>query len=874
MLANKYGHFSADGKAFTITDPATPTPWTNVVCNGRFGFVVSQNGGGFSWFDNSQLNVLTRWDMDLVRDQCGKFLYLADLDADGDARRVWSLSPTPCRPKYDSYTCEHGIGFTTFSTVFHGIKAVWTMTVAADDQAELWHVELTNLETRSRKLRISSYFDWCCGVAPDAKREFHRLFFTTSHEPGPAGNTGDGSRDAIFAIKNMWDVPPRSEAEHWNRPWPYVAAHSVAGLKFDAPIALADKTAFLGRYADPARPVAMTGSTPGAGIFGRFGDAAAALGGDFTIPAKGTVTLHYVLAIGDFKAQTEAIIEKFTPKEAVSKEIAAAKTVWETRLSPTAVKTALPDFDVMNNTWLPYQAISARLWGRTGYYQQSGAFGFRDQLQDSQVWLTLDPIKCREQIRLHARHQFVDGSVYHWWHPLAEFGNHTACSDDYLWLPYIISQYIKETGDTAILNFREPFVDSKNETTLLDHCERSINRAFNRMSPRGLPLIGSCDWNDGLSAMGVEGKGESVWLAMFLCSILEDFSVIYARLDGTHGHTHQIADFKAKRQKLAEAVNALAWDGKHFRYGTRDDGQWVGSSTNTEGKIHLNAQTWAILTDCTTADRAATAWKSVKENLLTNFGPLLLAPGYTVPDLKIGYITRYAPGTRENGGVYMHAATWCLAAAAKIGDVESVKQIWKSVSPPTRGADADAYRAEPYVMPGNVDGPLSDLPGRAGWTWYTGSAQWLRKVSMDWVLGVRATFAGLLIEPCTPAEFGAVEVTRLYRGCSLRVKFDAAACQPGVKPRLTLDGVVLESNVIDPKLLAGKATAVVDVSWAEIGGTGSGDHANESVTGAATGAVTGSVAAGMSGVEPKVGIREFGKSVASSAGNPTGRTGR
>lgn len=857
MLSNKYGHFSADGKAFTITDPATPTPWTNVVCNGRFGFIVSQNGGGFSWFDNSQLNVLTRWDMDLVRDQCGKFLYLADLnddrDADGDARRVWSLAPTPCRPEYDSYTCDHGIGFTTFTTVCNGVKAVWTMAVAAEDQAELWHVELTNLEARSRKLRISSYFDWCCGVAPDVKREFHRLFFTTSHEPAK-----DGSRNAIFAIKNMWDVPPRSEAEHWNRPWPYVAAHSVAGLKFDAPIALADKTAFLGRYADPARPVAMMGSTPGAGIFGRFGDAAAALGGDFTIPAKGTVTLHYVMAIGESKAQTESIIEKFTPKEAVSKAIAAAKNAWESRLSSTAVKTALPDFDVMNNRWLPYQAISARLWGRTGYYQQSGAFGFRDQLQDSQVWLTLDPIKCREQIRLHARHQFMDGSVYHWWHPLAEFGNHTACSDDYLWLPFIIAAYIKETGDTAVLNFREPFVDSKDETTLLDHCERSIARAFARMSPRGLPLIGSCDWNDGLSAMGVEGKGESVWLAMFLCSILEDFAGIYSRVEGSHGNAAKVADCKAKRQKLAEAVNALAWDGSHFRYGTRDDGQWVGSSGNTEGKIHLNAQTWAILSDCTTPDRAATAWKSVKENLLTDFGPLLLAPGYTVPDLKIGYITRYAPGTRENGGVYMHAATWCLAAAAKMGDVESVARIWKSVSPPTRGADADAYRAEPYVVPGNVDGPLSDLPGRAGWTWYTGSAQWLRKVSMDWVLGVRATFAGLLIEPCTPAEFGAVEVTRLYRGCSVRVKFDARQSVPAAKPRLTLDGVVLESNVIDPTMLAGKVSATVEVSWPS------------STASSAVIATNGAV----SGVEPKVGIRDAGKIVSSSAGSSAGRSGR
>lgn len=793
---NQYGHFADQGKSYVITDRNTPMPWINVISNGRYGLVISQNGGGFSWLDNSQLNVLTRWEMDLARDRHGKFLYLADRE-DGS---VWSLAPTPCFPTYDHYQCTHRPGSSTFETESRGIRASWTLAAAAEAPIELWLVRLSNTSGKRRLLRMSSFMEWCCGVAPDAKREFHRLFFTCEHDAGLR---------AVIANKNMWDVPARTEREHWNRPWPYVAAHSVGGIEFESPIAISDKHMFLGRYGDIASPAAMKAPACGTGPFGRTGDASAAVGGDFTIEPGQTLTAYFLLGIGQTRGEVSESLRKFSSVAAVEAGILQAHKAWDDRLAPTAVKSGRADVDLLCNTWLPYQAISGRLWGRTGYYQQSGAFGFRDQLQDSLVWLNLDPAKTREQILLHARHQFEDGSVYHWWHPLTETGLRTMCSDDYLWLAYITCQYLKETGDFAILSANERFVDQATPATLLDHCERSISRAFSRLSPRGIPLIGSCDWNDGLSAMGIDGRGESVWLGWFLATILADMEKLYDRL----GIDAKKADCVSRRKSLLEALNTHAWDGSWFRYGTKDDGQWVGSSQSSEGKIHLNAQTWAILSEGASTDRTRQAWNSVKSTLLTDYGPLLLAPAYTLPDPTIGYITRYAPGARENGGVYMHAATWALAAACKMNDPSSAERIWNSVSPPIRGADAEAYHAEPFVVPGNVDGPLSDLPGRAGWTWYTGSAQWLRRAMLEWVVGVRPTWEGLAIAPCAFASLGSVTLRRTYRGCTVTVRFDASGASPGVAPLVRVDGSEIEGGVISAKLIEGRPAIEVEVSW-------------------------------------------------------------
>lgn len=797
MLSNRYGAFIEDGAAFEITSPDTPSPWTNVVSNGRYGFVVSHNGGGFSWLDHCQLNVITRWNMDHVRDDSGRFVYLADLDAPPD-EAVWSLSPSPCRPAYDRFRCVHRAGMTTFETTVRGVEASWDLSVAPDHPVELWRVRLTNTTGRTRRLRLGAFFEWCCGTAPDVKREFHRLFFTTTH---------DAERKAIVATKNMWEAPFGTRDDHWNRPWPHAAAFAIAGVEDHW--ASSDKAEFLGRYGKQDSPAGMTRRV--GGRFGRFVDASAALGTDLALAPGETRTIRFVLAVGNDPAGALALVDRFRGAETADEAIAATLDGWVERRAPTGVSSEMADLDLLVNHWLPYQAISARLWGRTGYYQQSGAFGFRDQLQDSQVWLMLDPSRCRDQIMLHARHQFADGSVYHWWNPITETGKHDGCSDDYLWLPFVAAAYIRETGDAGILEETAPFVDDERPATLREHCERSIARSLKRRSARGLPLIGDNDWNDGLSHVGTETEGESIWLAFFLCAVLEEFaSALRLAGDGAGAARHA-----ESKRRMQAAIREHAWDGAWFRRATDRDGRWLGSKDSPEGKIFLNAQTWAILTDSAEEERRAEAWRSVRQHLLTEYGALLLAPAYTVPDPKIGYLSRYAPGARENGGVYMHAATWALAAACKRRDADAVERIWKGISPPRRsGRDADGYVAEPYVLPGNVDGPLSDTPGKAGWTWYTGSAAWLHRVAIEWVCGVRASWSGLLIDPCPIAEMGEVEVSRLWRGRTVRVRFDAREFDPSRPARLEVNGRPVEGVTIDAST-APEGDLSVRVSWPE-----------------------------------------------------------
>jgi cellobiose phosphorylase len=797
-LPNQYGRFIEDGRAYEIRDHHTPKPWTNVVSNGRYGFVVSQNGAGFSWLDHCQLNVLTQWRMDHLRDDHGRFMYLSDLDAGS----VWSVAPHPCRAEFDSFRCVHRMGSTTFESSLHDISAAWTLGVAPDDQAELWTLTITNQSDRARRIRVGAFFQWCCDTAPDSAREFHRLFFTTRHDTG---------RNAILATKTVWNAPFGTSDDHWNRSWPYIAGFSMPRTDGSSTWATANTEGFLGRAGDQRRPAAMThGCEPS---FGRFADPCAGMGADLDLAPGQSVTRIFVLSVAENQAELERTFDKFGNLAAVQKALDASTAGWERRLAPSRVETECVDFDLLNNQWLPYQAISARLWARSGYYQQSGAYGFRDQLQDSQVWLLREPDRCKQQILLHAAHQFADGSVYHWWNPLTETGLHDKCSDDYLWLPFILCSYLRETGDLAILDHKVRFVDDPTPTSLREHAKRSIERSLSRQSPRGLPYIGDNDWNDGLSALGGDEsgeKGESVWVAFFLMIILDEFGKALSAVGDHETPKH----YAKARESLHQAVRDHAWDGAWFRRATDAKGRWVGSKDSVEGKIFLNAQTWAHFADAGTEDQRDQAWDAVREQLLTPYGPLLLAPAYTVPDPAIGYLSRYAPGSRENGGVYMHAATWALAAAAQRRDPAAVAAIWKSISPPVRCADAEAYGAEPYCLPGNVDGPLSTSPGKAGWTWYTGSAAWLNRVSIEHIIGARAEWGGLRIDPCPMPEMGQVRAVRRWRGRDITIEFDAADYQPDHQCLVIINGQALKTNLLTESDVPAGTAVHATVRWA------------------------------------------------------------
>lgn len=779
LLENKYGYFEGDGWAYVITRPDTPKPWSNVLTNPDFGTIVSQAGGGFTWVDHSTLSVLTRWKMDLVRDDWGKWLYLADEESGA----LWSAAPRPACPEPDFYRCRHEVGATIFTLRKEEIETSWTITVPPKDTVELWWVKVKNLSGRRRTISLASAFMWCLGSNPDSHREFHRLFIESQF---------DARLGLIAARKCLWEVPTERHG-HWNTDYPYTAWHA-AWQPGAAPGALditacGDHERFLGRLGDWHRPAWLTDPERETGGFGRHGDPSASL--CVQVELEPGEEKEIAFAIGAVRSKDLGGADpaaKYRGAEARERTLEEVRRTWRERLGDVQVETPEPAFDLLNNIWLPYQAISARLWGRTGYWQQSGAFGFRDQLQDSQLFLPSDPDTCARQILLHARHQFADGTVYHWWHPLSEVGLTTNMTDDLLWLPFVTTSYLKETDDFGLLDAGEPFVDDPEKASLWEHCKRAIDKVLDRFSPRGLPLIGEGDWNDGLSAAGREMRGESVWLAHFLYGVLRDWSEVAQR----RGHSEEAGRWTNRADELRAAIEEHAWDGAWYIRGTLDDGTPFGSQKAEEGKIFLNAQTWAIINDVAGPERAEQCWANTEKHLLREYGPLLFQPAYSRPDARVGYLTRYAPGTRENGGVYTHAGTWAIWAACKLGKGGEAMDIFRRLSPPLRASDPDHYAVEPYVLPGNINGPDSPLFGQGGWTWYTGSAAWLRRVALNYIIGVDPDWDGLHIRPRIPAEWGEVRMRRPFRGDVLDIQISNPEGLEDGEPQILVDGVELD----------------------------------------------------------------------------------
>jgi cellobiose phosphorylase len=762
----RYGSFSHDGAEYMITTPATPRPWINVISNGDYGCTVSQAGGGYSWRTHAQLNRLTRWEQDLIKDEWGKFIYIRD-----EKENLWSAGWKPVCAEPESYRCRHGIGYTVIESRNFGVESELLIFVPNDAPLEVWRLTLRNASRRPKTLNLYTYLEWGLGQAPDSHREFHKSFIETAYS---------GASRAVFAWKRLWEVP--TDRGHWNTGWPYVAFHaaSLKPASFDT-----DRESFLGMYGGVARPAGALMKRL-RGRSGNWLDPCASLHNVLVLKPGETREVVYTLGCAASKEEAAKLAAAYTSPRAAEKALGEVAARWRSLLGTVHVATPEPSMDVMENIWLKYQAISGRMWGRTAYYQTGGAYGFRDQLQDSQLWLPIDPEQTKRQILLHARHQFADGTVYHWWHPMSETGLRNRISDNLLWLPYVMNAYIQETSDLSVLDAREPFVDNASGGSMYEHCLRAIDRALERLSTRGLPLIGEGDWNDGLSAVGLDMKGESVWLGHFLHRILLDFAAI-ARL---RGDGPRASLFGSHAEVLRVKLNTLAWDGRYYYGATKDSGEKIGSSSNTEGSLWLNPQTWAVIAGVADPARAAGVFDVVEEELEYEIGPLLLHPAYTTPDRFIGYLTRYSPGMRENGGVYTHGATWAVIAAAILGRGESAYRIYSRLNPVNRGMKPDVYCAEPYVTAGNIEGPESTFYGRGGWTWYSGSAAWLFRVGLEWILGVRPSVEGLIVDPCIPRGWKQYTVRRTFRGAEYNITVrNPARVECGVR-EVTIDGAI------------------------------------------------------------------------------------
>ncbi|HEU4882187.1 MAG TPA: hypothetical protein VFT45_08080, partial [Longimicrobium sp.] len=687
LFFNGFGGFSADGREYVIRMPAgddgpvrPPMPWTNVIANEHTGFVVSESGAASTWTANSRENRLTPWSNDSVSDPHGEALYLRD----DDAGVFWSPTAGPA-PGAGSYEARHGFGYSRFRHVSQGLEQETTMFVPRHDPVKIVRLRLTNTGDRPRRISAFSYAQLVLGGLPQETAASIATRWDDAAEAILATNPnrGEFSQRVGFAAAVIASERDRILPS----PTQFVGEGTGVGAPRGAHQSLSwttDRTSFLGAYGSAESPAALQTSEPLDGTSGPGLDPCAALRVPLMIAPGESAEVAFLLGEAADEDAARAIVAKYRGADAVDDALEEARAFWIETVSGVQVQTPSPELDLMVNGWLAYQNLSCRMWGRTAFYQSGGAFGFRDQLQDSSALVYLRPELTRQQIVLHASHQFVEGDVLHWWHPPLSKGIRTRFADDLLWLPYITAFYVASTGDAGVLDESAPFVtaehlaegedetflfpeDSGERASVYEHCCRSIDRSLTR-GAHGLPLMGTGDWNDGMNRVGREGRGESVWLGFFLHGILDDFIPI---VDG-RGDAERAEKYRAYRASLGEALNEGGWDGGWYRRAYYDNGAPLGSAANDECRIDAIAQAWAVLSGVAPAERSEQALDALERHLVSERDGIirLLTPAFDRTPHDPGYIKGYLPGVRENGGQYTHAALWAVRALAQAGRTE------------------------------------------------------------------------------------------------------------------------------------------------------------------------------------------------------------
>ncbi len=742
---NGLGGFDKDGREYVIildANHATPAPWINVIANSDFGFQVAAEGSGYTWAKNSRENQLTPWTNDPVGDSTGEAIYVRD-EITGD---LWSATSQPIRDG-GTYIARHGHGYSRFEHQANDIALELLQYVPLADPIKISRLTLRNLSGKPRRLLVTAYVEWVLGTSRGASAPF----ITTEI---------DRTTGAMLA-RNPWNIA-------------FSERVAFADLHGRQSAWTADRTEFLGRNGGPAAPAALIGKTPLSGTTGAGIDPCAALQRIVELDSGETIEVVFFVGQCGSAKEARALIARYreTDLDAVLEEVTDQ---WDTLLGAVQVKTPDRAMDIMLNGWLLYQTLACRIWARSAFYQASGAYGFRDQLQDGMALTFARPEETRTHLLRAAARQFLEGDVQHWWLPHSGQGVRTRISDDLVWLAFATATYISCSDDAAVLDEVVPFLHgpilrpgehdaffqpmvADESASLFEHCARGLDKCLELTGEHGLPLIGTGDWNDGMNRVGEGGRGESVWLGWLLVRTIELFAPLAKGRDA-----HRARRWRAHAASVRKALEREAWDGEWYRRATFDDGTWLGSKTNEECSIDSIAQSWAVLSGAADPTRAVAAMASLERYLIRPDDglALLFSPPFDKTPRDPGYIKGYPPGLRENGGQYSHAAAWAILAFAKLGADEKASALFALLNPINHARtleEVERYKVEPYVVAADVYS-VSPHAGRGGWTWYTGAAGWMYRAGVEGILGIRREGAFLVVDPCIPAAWPGFEAT-------------------------------------------------------------------------------------------------------------------
>lgn len=777
---NEYGAFSEDGKEYLIkvnSEKRLPTVWSNIMANEKFGTLVTESMGGYSWHKNSRLNRVTSWQNQATYDIPSEIIYIKD----NETKKAWSLGLNPM-PDDKNYNVVYGFGYSKYIHKSDGLEQELEIFVPKEDGVKVEILRLKNTTLNRKKLKIIYYMKPVLGEDEIKTNGYINLKYDINNN--------------IICAQNLYNNDFPNDIIY--------VSNSEKILSYTG-----DKNFFIGNgnISNPDS-LKMT-SLNNENCLGK--DACIAYEIEVDIDSLSEKGIVFTLGSEESLIESKNMAYKYNKIQNCKQELENVKNYWKETLGRVEVKTPLESLNIMLNGWIIYQTLQSRLIGKTGFYQSGGAYGFRDQLQDTLALKYINPNLLKKQILKHSEHQFTEGDVEHWWHEEIQRGIRTKFSDDLLWLVYLTCEYIEFTGDYSILEEKTPYLTGKmleenederydkyqqtqEKESIYQHCIKAIERSLN-FGENGLPKIGSGDWNDGFSTVGNKGKGESVWLGFFLYNVLDRFIPICQ----SKNDTELIQRYEQIKANLKKALNTKGWDGRWYKRAFMDDGNILGSMENEECRIDSIAQSWSTISNAGDNDKKYISMDSLENHLIDKENGIikLLDPPFDKSKLEPGYIKAYLPGVRENGGQYTHAAIWVIIAEAMLGFGDKATELYRMINPIEHARTKEAsnkYKVEPYVIPADIYG-CSNLAGRGGWTWYTGSSSWYYKAGIEYILGLKVRNRFLSIEPCIPKDWKEYSIRYKWKNSIYNIKVKNPNGKNNGVEKIILNGIEVKNKI-------------------------------------------------------------------------------